>query len=172
MVECRTRKSKVLRTHLIWGNILLLDFCWLVRVSILFGLGGGVIISWDKPLVLTPLNWGSHASLNPDKQSSYCCSRAHTPEIEISLWGQIYYDALRCPDLCFAKCGDTFHCCDGVPSTTTPPPTTTAPPPPSPSGGGGCFPSTARTKLRTGRLVTMSELQIGDEVQTGMKLLI
>ena len=40
--------------------------------------------------------------------------------------------------------------------------------PPSAEGGrGGCFPSTARVILENGRKVRMSELQIGDKVQTG-----
>ena len=36
------------------------------------------------------------------------------------------------------------------------------PPPPS-----GCFPSTARMTLESGKSVTMSELQTGDRVQAG-----
>ena len=32
---------------------------------------------------------------------------------------------------------------------------------------GGCFPSTARVKLDNGESVRMSELQVGDKVQTG-----
>ena len=32
---------------------------------------------------------------------------------------------------------------------------------------GLCFPSTARVSLENGKLVTMGELQIGDQVQTG-----
>ena len=35
--------------------------------------------------------------------------------------------------------------------------------------GSKCFPSLVRVKLQDGRLVKMSELQIGDQVQTGMK---
>ena len=35
-----------------------------------------------------------------------------------------------------------------------------------------CFPSTARVNLENGNLVTMSELQIGDRVQTGTVMLI
>ena len=34
-----------------------------------------------------------------------------------------------------------------------------------------CFPSTAKVKLVNGKLVTMSELQIGDKVQIGMSTL-
>ena len=34
-------------------------------------------------------------------------------------------------------------------------------------GGGGCFPSSARLQLENGKSVTMSELQVGDQVQTG-----
>ena len=36
----------------------------------------------------------------------------------------------------------------------------------------GCFPSTARVHLENGKVVTMSELQVGDRVQTGMDLLL
>ena len=32
---------------------------------------------------------------------------------------------------------------------------------------GGCFPSTSRVNLVNGKSVTMSELKIGDKVQTG-----
>ena len=47
-------------------------------------------------------------------------------------------------------------------TTTTPP--TTHPPPPTTS----CFPSIAKVKLQNGKSITMSELQIGDQVQTGV----
>ena len=33
---------------------------------------------------------------------------------------------------------------------------------------GGCFPGTARLTLENGKSITMSELQIGDKVQTGI----
>ena len=32
---------------------------------------------------------------------------------------------------------------------------------------GGCFPSTAKVNLKNGKVVPMSDLKIGDEVQTG-----
>ena len=32
----------------------------------------------------------------------------------------------------------------------------------------GCFPSTARVNLENGKVIKMSELQIGDKVQTGI----
>ena len=38
------------------------------------------------------------------------------------------------------------------------------PPPPS----GGCFPSIAKVVTKNGKSVTMSELQKGDRVQTGI----
>ena len=38
---------------------------------------------------------------------------------------------------------------------------------PSPSSSSGCFPSESRVKLENGKSVTMSELQIGDKIQTG-----
>ena len=34
--------------------------------------------------------------------------------------------------------------------------------------GGGCFPSSARVNLPNGKVISMSELQIGDKVQTGI----
>ena len=37
--------------------------------------------------------------------------------------------------------------------------------------GGGCFPSSAKVKLESGKIVPMSELQIGDQVQIGIKRL-
>ena len=40
------------------------------------------------------------------------------------------------------------------------------------SGGGGCFPSTAKVILKNGNSVLMSQLQIEDQVQTGIRLLI
>ena len=49
------------------------------------------------------------------------------------------------------------------PTTTTATPTTT-----TTSGGGGCFPASGYVLLENGRSVTMSELQLGDQVQTGI----
>ena len=43
------------------------------------------------------------------------------------------------------------------------------PSPPPPQKNNPCFPGTAQVILETGKSVTMSELQIGDKVQTGMK---
>ena len=51
------------------------------------------------------------------------------------------------------------------PPAPTPPPRLPPPPPPPPPSH--CFPSVAKTKLKNGKLVPMSELQIGDKVQTG-----
>ena len=39
-------------------------------------------------------------------------------------------------------------------------------------GGRGCFPVSARLSLESGKSVAMSELQIGDKVQTGMQTMI
>ena len=39
-------------------------------------------------------------------------------------------------------------------------------------GGGGCFPAMAEVKLKNGKSVTMSELKIGNKVQTGIDLVI
>ena len=46
--------------------------------------------------------------------------------------------------------------------------TTIAPPPPPPS----CFPSMAKIKLENGVSITMSELQVGDQVQTGNEIIL
>ena len=37
-------------------------------------------------------------------------------------------------------------------------------------GNLGCFPSDAKVRLENGDSVTMSELQIGDKVQTGISI--
>ena len=47
---------------------------------------------------------------------------------------------------------------------------TPAPPPP-PSGGGGCFPASGNVLLENGKIVSISEVQIGDMVQTGRHFL-
>ena len=121
----------------------------------------------------TPVRTGSYFSLQADEDSSYQCSRAHTPQITgISpAWGT-YFGVLSCPTHCFAQCGSTFHCCTGSPTTTTttsasPPSSTTAASPP-----GNCFPSSARVMLENGQSVTMSELQIGYRVQAGKHIYI
>ena len=41
------------------------------------------------------------------------------------------------------------------------------PPPPPPPPKKGCFPSSAKVNLEKGKVIRMSELQIGDKVQTG-----
>ena len=119
-----------------------------------------------------PIRWGSYYSFWRDEDSSYCCSRAATPEIDSGIFGvMLYYVVSVCPNMCYAKCGDTFHCCVGSPRTATTTTTTTTTSPPS-GGGGGCFPSTAKVQLKNGKSVKMSELQIGDRVPTAISLLI
>ena len=66
---------------------------------------------------------------------------------------------------CLAICNITtdnpnFYCCSSFPYSST---TTTAPPP----GPSACFPSSARVHLQNGKSVTMSQLQIGDQVLAG-----
>ena len=60
-------------------------------------------------------------------------------------------------DYCASTCGvpQCRYCHNPIPKYQT---TTTKP----------CFPSTARVNLQNGKTVAMSELQIGDSVQTGM----
>ena len=61
------------------------------------------------------------------------------------------------------KVGKYYSCCPcRQPKTTTTTTTTNAP-------SGGCFPSTSRIQLKNGKLLPMSELQIGDKIQTGKK---
>ena len=57
------------------------------------------------------------------------------------------------------------RCCDCPTTTTTTPPP--PPPPPPPPSGGGCFPSVAKVGLKNGEIIRMSDLQVGDQVQTG-----
>ena len=40
------------------------------------------------------------------------------------------------------------------------------------SNNGDCFPSMAKIKLEDGTLITMSQLQIGDNVQTGINFFV
>ena len=54
----------------------------------------------------------------------------------------------KCRAVCTEDGGTTYECCH-CPS-------------------GGCFSAKSTVKLDTGKEVTMSELQIGDKVQTGM----
>ena len=103
-----------------------------------------------------PVYQGSYGSLKADEQSSYSCSRAHLPQIfGISRRFNNYFGVSSCPTLCFADCGHTYHCCDA--SMTTAEPNT-------------CFPFAARVTLENGKSVTMSELQVGDTVQTGIHI--
>ena len=79
------------------------------------------------------------------------------------------------------SCGQQCHdddnlCCfcqlvEDIPPTTT---TTTTTPAPkttttqSSSGGVECFPGVAKVHLENGNLIQMSELKVGDLVQTGL----
>ena len=63
------------------------------------------------------------------------------------------------------------------PPTTTaapppPPPPTAPPPPPPPPKSPSCFPSSAKVLRNDEKSVTMSELEVGDQVQTGIFLLL
>ena len=105
---------------------------------------------------------GSYGRLVENEQSSYSCSRAHLPQIiGISRTFNNYFGALSCPTKCFADCGNTYHCCVAPPPPPPPPTTTTT------AAVSTCFPSAARVTLENGQSVTMSQLQVGDRVQTG-----
>ena len=76
-------------------------------------------------------------------------------------------------DGCGTRCSDAtadtrFPCCVGcfVPPTIT----TTTTPVLHIDWGNVCFPSTAQVNLENGKPVTMSELKIGDRIQTGRHL--
>ena len=91
---------------------------------------------------------------------------------------------------CGTPCNDPKHeCCGGcttIPYRTTttagppppppfsiiplpvPLPTAQPPPPPPPPPPPSCFPSESKVNLENGKSVTMSELNIGDRVQTGI----
>ena len=72
---------------------------------------------------------------------------------------------------CGSPCDDPkYSCCGGcttIPYRTTTTTTTTRAPPP-PERPKFCFPSNAKVNLENGKSVTMSELKIGDLVQTGI----
>ena len=85
---------------------------------------------------------------------SYCCQDLNFAEI--ANWTQSARDI--CRDSCISLCNRpenghlTAHCC---------------PPKVTKIHHSSCFPSSARVSLHNGKLVTMSELQLGDLVQTG-----
>ena len=58
-------------------------------------------------------------------------------------------ESKNCNAACSNDGGDTISCCE-CPKK-------------------GCFPSSAKVYLENGKSATMSELQIGDQVQTGNK---
>ena len=61
--------------------------------------------------------------------------------------GEIYYE---CENVCFP---DFFSCCDCVRRKKP-----------------RCFPSSSKVNLKNGKSVPMSDLQLGDQVQTGKKV--
>ena len=117
----------------------------------------------DCPNCICTNIWLVYGSPQPGQK--YCCSRSNSPELHVQFY--VLWEVLNCPDLCYADCGNSFHCCTGAPRTTTTTTTTTPPPPPPSGGGGGCFPSSGNVLLENGKSVTISELHLGDHVQTG-----
>ena len=103
-----------------------------------------------------PVTYGSYFSLTLELESEhFCCDRSRTPEIGGGRRPVPDYSR-SCPTMCVAKCGDNYHCCKGTPTVTKAPPASSV-----------CIPSSARVSLENGKSVTMSDLQIGDKVQTG-----
>ena len=88
----------------------------------------------------------------------YCCSRSDSSEIYPRFRGTIDDYSYYCSTMCVATCGDKYHCCEGIPTRTKAP---------GASSSSSCFPSSASVNLQNGKSVTMSDLQIGDKVQTG-----
>ena len=84
----------------------------------------------------------------------------------------------NCPDcVCNAISADFAGCCPcNCPCSVCPGQITyinyrcctCSPPSSSSDSGEGCFPSFAKVNLENGKSVTMSELQVGDRVQTGI----
>ena len=101
--------------------------------------------------------------------NDWCCVPPEGPQINST--DPASQVATHCPpnQQCLAGCprGSLFpyYCCFPNPVALTTTTTTTTPPPPAPSGG--CFPATSKVNLIHGKSVTMSELHIGDQVQTG-----
>ena len=101
------------------------------------------------------VTYGSYGSRKLSKRGHYCCSRSDSPQIDFR--GPIADYSYFCPTMCVARCGGIkTHCCEGIPTHTK-----------APGASSSCFPSTASVNLQNGKSVTMSDLQIGDKVQTG-----
>ena len=95
--------------------------------------------------------------------NAYCCSCIDWSKyVPVDYW----YTLTQCNNLCRARITlnfqERFYCCTCLDEVT--PTTTAAPPLPS---SPPCFPSHAKMSLKNGNTVMMSELQIGDQVQTG-----
>ena len=110
------------------------------------------------------------------QNTTYCGNRLEQSCEET--FNHAAYFAL-CPEECHCVCGpietQTWHCCDIDEAPRCPPypplPTTTPPQTTTPEADcdENCFPSAANVLLENGKTITMSELQTGDRVQTGMK---
>ena len=106
-----------------------------------------------------PVWYGRYGSRKISKPSyHYCCSRSDSYVIDYR--GAIADYSYFCPTECVPQCSNKYHCCEGIPTQTK-----------APGASSSCFPSTASLNLHNGKSVTMSELQIGDKVQTGRVLM-
>ena len=79
----------------------------------------------------------------------------------------LYYSSSRsCLATCNSNDGIQGYCCSDDERVTTPPPTSPTTTTKS-SSGSSCFPSTAKIYLQSGKSVTMSELEVEDQVLAG-----
>ena len=88
--------------------------------------------------------------------NEYCCNMS-------TVSGTCDNCGTRCPD---ATANTEFSCCAGC----FVPPIITTTLKPQINFENICFPSTAQVNLEKGKAVAMSELQIGDRVQTGTNI--
>ena len=104
-----------------------------------------------------------------DELSRVCCFRPDTDPARPNL----FWVNQNCDEPhCYINCDNGIYCCNNQASRPTrpppPPPPLPPPPPSSSSSSPSCFPSTASLNLENGKMVAMSELQIGDLVPTGI----
>lgn len=89
-----------------------------------------------------------------DPETSHCCSclRNHCPCGTTRQWIVVPTVRVETSTACGCTCGQYYNHDNGK----------------FQCNGCGCFPSTASVSLENGKSIKMSELKIGDQVQTGI----